>query len=59
MMMFLRSNHIKEFTYSRGTLARRPRPLQEAAAAAAFLGVLTLLPAVGGSQLTRHNVKRP
>lgn len=50
-MMFLRSNHIKEFTHSYGMRARWPRPLQEASVIA-FLGVLTLLPAGGSSQLT-------
>lgn len=50
-MMFRRSNHIKEFTYSYGMHARWPSPLQDASVIA-FLGVLTLLPAGGSSQLT-------
>lgn len=61
MMMFLRSNHIKEFTYSYGMhackMAWYAQALQEASVMA-FLGVLTLLPAGGNSQLTQCNVKR-
>lgn len=61
MMMFLRSNHIKDFTYSYGMhackMACHAQALQEASVMA-FLGVLTLLPAIGSSQLTQCTAKK-
>lgn len=60
-MMFLRSNHIKEFTYSYGMHACKMAWHAQAlrtASVTAVLGVLALLPAGGSRQLTQYKVKR-